>query len=1472
MHVLRPKPMKTILPRFVSAACILMAASAFADTKLVTDGAPLRYLVPSNGDLGGTWRGAGFNDSSWQTGVNGIGYEVNPGSYSANVIADSQAEFSTLGRHGANGWVNGYYNLTGDSDATYQVTDFQPFPRSDGPHAADNFWNGGAWDWFNGNPPWDEIGAAAVHPNGINYSEEHWVIRRWHSTVAGPITLRFQARKTNPGGTGVTGKAFKNGVELLTQTIAGADQTGFDAYINTTATIGDVFDFALTPVGVGGDPTDGADGSITIATILSGTVTPPPPPPQPNVVADSQSDWSTSGAQGANNWHYGFYSQTVDTDGVYNPNTEFNTTDPMWTFAGGAWQLGRTNLTTGVPEPGANPPWDTIGTTSWHPNGNNNLPEGIHWVIRRWVSEVSGDLYARVRFSKTGTGGNGTTVKVLHNGAVRFSGVLNQTATLEAIVSLPGVLMGDKIEFALTSQGIDGGFGDGSDTSNFTGTIFTGAPPQTPVANSLRDWADNTQGANGWSYGYYNETADTDGAYTPSTDFNSVDPNWTWRGATWQLGVDGNAGANPPWTAVGQTFWHPNGNNQPQGAQWAIRRWVSGVDGDFHVNIRFGKQNVGGGNGTTLRVFHNGIQIFSQTVAFNNANGINTNIALPGVFLGDAIDFALDPLGTDGTKADASDGSYLVASILPGPPPQPPRGFLPGVANCIDTDIESAMRGVNPSVFIRIPFNVSDPAAVESLRLKMKYNDGFAAYINGTEIVKRNAPTGIAGITVADSIADWSTDPNVTVNGWSYGYYNHSLDTDGLYGGGSDFTPFPHDGGGHSATDMWNPRTGGYDWFNGDPPWTEMYREATHPNHPNTGVVDPNIPGTHLHWTIRRWSATVDANLLKARIRFSKLNIDCGDGVRLSVFHNSRQVYSETITGNDGVGRDDTIELADVFLGDNIDVLLGPGDATDYCDGTAFSVVFFEGEPSIPWNGAATASRTPSQTISPEAFDISNFISELRPGLNVLAIQGFNAGISDNEFVIKPELLATRVPIAVDDNVRALIDTPTTYPASALLGNDSDPDGDLLMLVGVTPTYTTSAGGAVRLFGDTVRYTPPAGFSGADTFIYTMTDVSGVPKRATVAVRVAPPNRCPTASDSSIPVDQGGAASFQLQASDPDGDPLQYTVTLAPSKGTVVIDTQTGAATYSPAPGACGSDSFKFKVTDGECESDEAMVSVAINDKTPPQLAPCPAPVTLGPDNPIYYFSPPAAMDGCDGPLQSRCSRHDDKHLDDPYPLGTTKVTCFVRDAADNYAECSFTVTVRDPNRPPVCVAQLAPKECGVTFTSGGQLYTIAVAGDYTCVTLDGAGSSDPDGDTLTINWAIDETNLVAGAVVPACLDVGCHEITMLVSDGRDTCNQFLDICVITPEEAVEQCILLVESTQVERKNKRPLLVSLKAAKAAFTRDGLHVGAQMLRVFQYKCRAQIERNNAAEAALFTDTAENIIKALECVVQTPRRDE
>jgi len=67
----------------------------------------------------------------------------------------------------------------------------------------------------------------------------------------------------------------------------------------------------------------------------------------------------------------------------------------------------------------------------------------------------------------------------------------------------------------------------------------------------------------------------------------------------------------------------------------------------------------------------------------------------------------------------------------------------------------------------------------------------------------------------------------------------------------------------------------------------------------------------------------------------------------------------------------------------------------------------------------------------------------------------------------------------------------------------------------------------------------------------------------------------------------------------------------------------------------------------------------------------------------------------------------------------------------------------------------------------------------------------------------------------------------------------------------------------VARKNKRPLIASLKAAAASFDRESMQSGLNQLHAFQNKVRAQIAKDNPAEAAAFIAGAQKIIDAVNC---------
>jgi hypothetical protein len=67
----------------------------------------------------------------------------------------------------------------------------------------------------------------------------------------------------------------------------------------------------------------------------------------------------------------------------------------------------------------------------------------------------------------------------------------------------------------------------------------------------------------------------------------------------------------------------------------------------------------------------------------------------------------------------------------------------------INTDVEGLMYSNMPSVYLRVPFVVDDPSALSDFLIRMSYDDGYAAYLNGMDIASDNLPTGSTPATLA---------------------------------------------------------------------------------------------------------------------------------------------------------------------------------------------------------------------------------------------------------------------------------------------------------------------------------------------------------------------------------------------------------------------------------------------------------------------------------------------------------------------------------------------------------------------------------------------------------------------------------------------------------------------------------------------------------------------------------------------------
>ncbi len=61
-------------------------------------------------------------------------------------------------------------------------------------------------------------------------------------------------------------------------------------------------------------------------------------------------------------------------------------------------------------------------------------------------------------------------------------------------------------------------------------------------------------------------------------------------------------------------------------------------------------------------------------------------------------------------------------------------------ASFINTNLSGALQGNTSSLYARALFNTAEPSNYSHIRLRVRYDDGFAAWLNGTLIASRNAP------------------------------------------------------------------------------------------------------------------------------------------------------------------------------------------------------------------------------------------------------------------------------------------------------------------------------------------------------------------------------------------------------------------------------------------------------------------------------------------------------------------------------------------------------------------------------------------------------------------------------------------------------------------------------------------------------------------------------------------------------------
>ncbi|HSC66981.1 MAG TPA: retention module-containing protein, partial [Cellvibrio sp.] len=193
-------------------------------------------------------------------------------------------------------------------------------------------------------------------------------------------------------------------------------------------------------------------------------------------------------------------------------------------------------------------------------------------------------------------------------------------------------------------------------------------------------------------------------------------------------------------------------------------------------------------------------------------------------------------------------------------------------------------------------------------------------------------------------------------------------------------------------------------------------------------------------------------------------------------------------------------------------------------------------------------------------------------------------------------------------NIAPVNDAPTSADISLATDEDVSVSGQIQAqdIEGDTLVYGLSgqpANGSVTLNAATGAFvfTPNADYNGSDAFIVTISDGKGGTTTSKVTIGITPVNDAPTSSDQILTTAEDTDLAGQITATDLDNDSLSYTVTTAPTNGTVLVDQTTGAFVFKPAANYTGSDTFTVTISDGKGGTTTSKVTIGI---TPANDAP----------------------------------------------------------------------------------------------------------------------------------------------------------------------------------------------------------------------------------------------------------------------------
>ncbi|WP_068606939.1 tandem-95 repeat protein [Paenibacillus swuensis] len=275
-------------------------------------------------------------------------------------------------------------------------------------------------------------------------------------------------------------------------------------------------------------------------------------------------------------------------------------------------------------------------------------------------------------------------------------------------------------------------------------------------------------------------------------------------------------------------------------------------------------------------------------------------------------------------------------------------------------------------------------------------------------------------------------------------------------------------------------------------------------------------------------------------------------------------------------------------------------------------------------------------------------------------------------------------PVVSDVNLTTPEDTAVDGQVIA-----TDVDGDpLTALLLTVPGHGT----AVVSLDGAFTYTPNQDYNGTDTFTVQISDGQGGTAEASIFITVTPVNDAPVAIDVFDTTSEDLPSTNRIQATDVDGDVLTYTISTAPTNGTVTVNPD-GTYTYTPNPDYNGTDVFTVLVDDGNGGTDTATVTIVVSPVNDPPAA---ADVTLTTPEDTAVGGQITATDVDGDSLAYRvltppsrgavALETDGTFLYTPFAdlNGTDTFTVEISDGQGGTAEAGVTIIVTPVNDPPV--------------------------------------------------------------------------------------------------------------------------------------------------------------------------------------------